>query len=204
MVDSGFHDVTLVNMADTGRPTVPVGDLSLLQRQWPVSVVSGMSQKQLELQQLRHTCKKRFRGAQTGCHPYCGTNIQHYMARHVSSYHLDLNQLWQCPVSCCTQWKGTPQDCVNHIRRKHFVNDSAKAANLGRWFPPWKVTRSAWHKAHKPHVSGVSTDAVLFSDNGSQLVYHYRVFGQSVAHASMRGKFMVGRGKFMGGCGHGS
>ena len=72
------------------------------------------------------------------------------------------------------------------------MNDSAKAVNLGRWFPPWAATREVWHKEPKPHVSGVSTDAVLFSENGSQLVHHYRVFGQSVAHASLHGKFMAG------------
>ena len=42
---------------------------------------------------------------------------------------------------------GTPQDCVDHIRKTHYMNDSAKAANLGRWFPPWMVTRAAWHTA---------------------------------------------------------
>ena len=70
------------------------------------------------------------------------------------------------------------------------MNDSIKAANLGRCFPPWTVTRAAWHKALKPEVSGVLTDAVLFSENESQLVHHYRVFDQSMAHASLRGKFM--------------
>ena len=51
------------------------------------------------------------------------------------------------------------------------MNDSVKAANLGRWLPPWTVTRVAWHKPPRPHVSGVSTDAVLFSENGSQFVF---------------------------------
>ena len=74
VVDGGFH-ITLVNMADVVGPTVPVGDLSLLRRQWPVSVVSGMSRKQITLEQLCCACNKRFRGAQIGCCPYCGTNI---------------------------------------------------------------------------------------------------------------------------------
>ena len=97
-MDSGFHDITLINMADVVRPPVPMGDLSLLRRQWPVSVVFRMSRKQMELELLRHACKKRFCGARTGCCPYCGTNIKHDMARHVSSFHLDLGQLWWCPV----------------------------------------------------------------------------------------------------------
>ena len=60
------------------------------------------------------------------------------------------------------------------------MNDSAKAANLGRWFPPWTVTGEAWHKALTHEVSGVSTDAVLFSERVSQLLHHYCVLGQSV------------------------
>ena len=58
-----------------------------------VSVLSGMSRKQMELELMRHACKQRFRGARTGCFPYCGTNIKHDVARHVSSFHLDLAQI---------------------------------------------------------------------------------------------------------------
>ena len=96
----------------------------------------------------------------------------------------------QLPVSWCTQWKGTPQDCVDHIRKKHYVNDSVKAANHGRWFPPWTVMREAWHTALKTKVSGISTNVTLFSTNGSQLVHHSRVFGQCAAHASLCGTFI--------------
>ena len=49
VVDGGFHDVTLLDMADALGPTVPVGDLCLLQRQWPVLVLSDMSRNQMEL-----------------------------------------------------------------------------------------------------------------------------------------------------------
>ena len=89
-------------------------------------------------------------GPETGWCPYCSTNIKHDMTRHVSSFHLDLGQLWRCPVSWCTQWKGTPQDCVDHICKKHY--HSVKADNLGRWFPPWTVTKAAWHTALKTMV----------------------------------------------------
>ena len=78
------------------------------------------------------------------------------------------------------------------------MNNSVKTANLGRWFPPWTVTRVVWHKALKPHISSVSTDTVLLSENGSQLVHHYWVFDQSVAHASLRVKFMAGLRFFTG------
>ena len=105
-------------------------------------------------------------------------------------FHLDLGHLWRCSVSWCTQWKGTPQDCADHIRKKHFVEDSVKAANIGRWFPPWTVTRAVWHMALKSKVSGISTDAVLFSANGTQLVHHYRVFGQCAVYVLLCGPFM--------------
>ena len=43
----------------------------------------------------------------------------------------------------------------------------------------------------KTNVSGISTDVVLFSEHGAQLVHHYRVFGDCVAHASLRRSFII-------------
>ena len=43
----------------------------------------------------------------------------------------------------------------------------------------------------KSKVSGISTDVVLFSEYGTQLVHHYWVFGDCVTHASLRGSFMI-------------
>ena len=54
-----------------------------------------------------------------------------------------------------------------------------------------EVTRAVWRKAMKLHVSSVSTDVLLFSESGSSLVHHYRVFGCNAAHAFLRGKFMA-------------
>ena len=41
-----FHDVTLVDMAGVTGPPVSKEELSTLRRQWPVSLVSGMSKRQ--------------------------------------------------------------------------------------------------------------------------------------------------------------
>ena len=79
--------------------------------------------------------------------------------------------------------------CVHSA--KHHMGDSVKTASLGKWFPPWTVARAAWHMALKPKVSGISTDATLFSDHEAQLVHHYQVFGDCVAHASLCGLFMI-------------
>ena len=104
------------------------------------------------------------------------------MARHVSSFHLDLAQLWWC----------TTQDFIDHIRQKHSVPSYVKAANLGHWFPPWTVTGQVWRETLKPQVSGVSTDVLLFSESGLSLMHHYWVFG--AVHGSLHGTFM---GKLM-------
>ena len=109
----------------------------------------------------------------------------------MANYHLELTQLCRCPVSWCTQWKGTPQDSVDHIQLSHVVPPTVKSANLGKWFPPWTVSRETWCDALNSHVSGVSTDVLLFSKNSAPLIHHYRVFGQSGAHASLRGRFII-------------
>ena len=38
------------------------------------------------------------------------------MYRHVARCHLGLAQLWRCPVSWCTVWKGAPQDLMDHVK----------------------------------------------------------------------------------------
>ena len=80
---------------------------------------------------------------------FCGKVIRLDMFRHVANFHLVLGQLWRCPVSWCTQWKGTPHDCIDHIRLVQSVSVTVKAGNLGRWLPPWTVTRDMWGVALK-------------------------------------------------------
>ena len=70
--DRGFHKITLLNMGDIAGPDVSMADLSLLHLQWPVPVVSSMSRLQPELEQLRHVCKKWYRGTQAGGCSFCG------------------------------------------------------------------------------------------------------------------------------------
>ena len=104
---------------------------------------------------------------------------------------LELGQLWRCPVSWCTIWKGTPQDCVDHMQLAHAVPATVNVANLGRWVPPWMVSRNIWREALHSSVSGVSTDALLFSRYGIPLVHRYRVFSRYGTHISLRGTYMA-------------
>ena len=88
---------------------------------------------------------------------------------------------------CCGA--RTPQVfCVDQIRKKHHVGDLVQTASLGKWFPPWTVTRATCNAVLMPKVSGISTDAALFSEHGAQLVHHVSVI---VLHASLRGSSML-------------
>ena len=75
-------------------------------------------------------------------------------------------------------WKGTAQDCVDHLRKTHAISQSVKAANLARYFPPWTVTRGQWSEMTRPAISGVAIDTLLFSRIGVPLFHRYR-FGDS-------------------------
>ena len=87
-------------------------------------------------------------------------------------------------MSWCTVWKGTPQDCMDHVRGAHDVPLDIKSASLEKFFPPRTVRRHIWADALKPCYSGVSTDVLLFSEIQLSLVHHYRVFrrGLPITH----------------------
>ena len=86
---------------------------------------------QNELDAMHAAAKKPFRNSRPGDCSYCGKWIKCDMYRHVYTYHLDLGQLLPCPVLWCTVWKGTPQDCMDHVRRLHDVMSDIKSATHG-------------------------------------------------------------------------
>ena len=63
-------------------------------------------------------------------------------------------------------WKGTAQDCIDHLRLRNCAGLSVKASTLGKCFPPWTVARMAWSDALRPTVYGIATDVMLFSQHG--------------------------------------
>ena len=170
----GFHDISLGDRTTEFGPTVSTADLCELQQLWHPSLLSAMSKRQTWESQHRE-CKRRFSGLQAGTCSYCETHIVNSMTRHVMTYHLDLGQLWRCPVTWCSHWKRTPPPpphyCADHIHLGHQVGLSVKASNLGMWIPPWIVVRTAWNAALKPKVAGVATDVMLFSQHGARLVH---------------------------------
>ena len=139
---------------------------------------------------MRKVSRDRFGPMASGPCPTCDKYIKVNLGKHVALYHLDLVQLWRCPVPWCTVWKGTSQDCVDHMRKAHNTPVVVKAGNLARWFPPWTVTREQWHSMSRPSVSGIAIDTFLFNRIGMPLFHRYRVFDRQGGHPAFRAPYM--------------
>ena len=139
---------------------------------------------------MRKVCRDRFGPTTSNPYPTYNKYIKVNLGKHVALYHLDLAQLWRCPVPWCTVWKGTSQDCVDHMRKVHNTPIVVKAGNLARWFPPLTVTREQWHSMSRPSVSGIAIDTFLFSRIGMPLFHRYRVFDRHGGHPAFRGPYM--------------
>ena len=95
-----FHDVTIVHLGDLPESSVSLNELSMLRQQWPPANPPsyGVATAGPGLEVMRTEAKKRFRNTRPGSCSYCCTWIKCDMYRHVAKFHLDLAQLWQCPL----------------------------------------------------------------------------------------------------------
>ena len=190
-VDQNFHDVTIVDMDDEREPKVASADLSYLRDSWPPGIFNHMKWFQQDVELMRKEAKRGFTQSRLMPCKYCGKVIRCNMYRHVARLHLDLAQLWRCPVSWCTVWKGTPQDCMEHLRNGHDVPWISKTASIERFVPPWTVCRELWTESLRLEHSGISTDIMLFSDLDLSLTHHYKVYRGGLPHATFRGDYMA-------------
>ena len=174
-VSTGFHEILIHDMGQEEWPQVTLSDIGCLRLDWPRYLFAFVGRYQLELEQMSKVCRDHFGPAASGPCPTCDKYIKINLGKHVALYHLDLAQLWRCPVPWCPVWKGTSQDCVDHMRKAHNTPVTVKAGNLTRWFPPWTVTREQWHSMSRPSVSGIAIDTFLFSRIGMPLFHRYRV-----------------------------
>ena len=189
-VPTGFHEILIEDMGLREWPKVSLSEIGCLRLDWPQEFFTFVGRYQLELEQMRKECRDRFEGISSGACPTCEKFIQVNLGRHVAMFHLDLAQLWRCPVGWCPVWKGTSQDCIDHMRRAHNSPMTMKAGNLSRWFPPWTVTREQWHNMSRPSVSGIAIDTFLFSQIGIPLLHRYRVFDRFGSHPAFRTPYM--------------
>ena len=143
------------------------------------------------METLCRACKREFDsefgGGRAGTCTHCGTHVLSNLSRHIIDYHLELGRLWRCPVEWCSVWKGTTQDCVDHLRVRHNVDTLVARKMLGKYFPPWTVTRETWHAVLYLGISDIATDIMLFHQHGRRLVHRYRIYRDPLPHVSLRG-----------------
>ena len=124
---------------------------------------------------------------QGGCDPVLPSALDVHMIK----FHLELGQLWRCPVEWCTVWKGLVSDCLGHMQDKHGGLQYVVLKNIAKFFPPWTVPRDLWRTALRPDVSGIAVNARLFHEAGCRLVHKY---------ASTRTHFPIRHSGGGGGC----
>ena len=187
-VNIGFHEILIHDLEEEELPFVTLSELGCLRLDWLKTLFTFKSRYQFDLDQMHKECRERFGSTQSGTCTSCGKHIQQNLGRHIALYHMELAQLWRCPVTSCTVGKGTAQDCVGHMRRAHDIPPLVKAENLARWFPPWTVTREQWTSMSRPAGSGIAVDTR--SHIGVPLFHRYRVFDHPGTHGAFRGSCM--------------
>ena len=141
----GFHDIVIADLSATpawrSHHLLP-GDVTSLHRRWPKILFRTMRKRRLvEMEQLRRDCcdwlecRHSHPGRCSLCQEYVATALD----RHMMNVHLELGQLWRCPVEWCTVWKGSLCDCLGHLHEKHGGSQYVAMNNLGKFFPPWTV-----------------------------------------------------------------
>ena len=139
-----------------------------------------MTERGTEMERLRRQAYQHpewaYRHAQPGYCPMCKTLTDSSLESHMMCAHLELGQLWRCPVDWCAVWKGSVKECREHFNDKHGDSATMDFASVSRSFPPWTVPQELWQMALQLEVSGIAVDVRLFHEVGSQLVHKYRIY----------------------------
>ena len=97
----------------------------------------------MDMEQLRRHSRNRleweFRHNRPGFCSLCQEQVMTALDIHMMNVHLELGQLWRCPVEWCTVWKGSVSDCLGHLHENHGGSQYVAMNNLGKFFPPWTV-----------------------------------------------------------------
>ena len=110
----GFHDVVVENLigSSTWRSRhVTPSDVIALRQRWPQAVFQMMKERSTELADIRRQAyaglQWAYRYAYPGYCPECKTRTDGSLDSPMTCCHLDLGQLWRCPVEWCAVWKGS-------------------------------------------------------------------------------------------------
>ena len=122
----GFHDIIIQNLtaSPTWRsPHVSPADIASLRRRWTKAVFSTLRRQASDVERLRRDAPKRadkaFRYSGPGFCGVCDTRVYMTLDAHMIACHLELAQLWRCPVEWCAVWKGSGCACLEHLAEKH-------------------------------------------------------------------------------------
>ena len=190
---TGFHDVVIENLV--ASPTwrsryLHPGDVTSLRRRWPKALFRTMRKRLIDMERLRRRSRNRpeweFRHNRPGF-SLCQEQVATALDIHMMNVHLELGQLWRCPVEWCTVWKDSVGDGLSHLHEKHGGSQYVAMKKLGKFFPPWTVSRDLWQTALRPDVSGIAVNVRLFHEAGCRLVHKYRVYMDPFPHPALRG-----------------
>ena len=188
----GFHDIIIENL--TASPTwrsshISQADITALRRHWPKDVFRALSRRATDVERLHRDARKRskraFRLSGPGYCIVCDERVYTALDAHMIAFHLELAQLWRCPVEWRAVWKGSVRECLEHLTEKHGGSTFFAMKNVAKFFPPWTVTRSVWFHALRPDVSGIAVDALLFNEAGRRLAHRYRIYRDPFPHPAL-------------------
>ena len=123
---NGFHDVLIDNLA--ASPSWRSGhilpaDVTVSRRRWPNAVFKTMRRRAQEVERLRRGARNRtdraFHHSAPEFCPVCEVRIDSALDVYMLNFHLELAQLWHCPVEWCLVWKGSVRACLDHLTEKH-------------------------------------------------------------------------------------
>ena len=128
IAQAGFHDVVIENHAAT--PTwrsrhLPPGDVTYLRRRWPKAVFRTMQKQLMEMEQLRqrscHRPEWEFCHNWPGFCSLCQEQVATPLDTHMMNVHLELEQLWRCPLEWCT---------VNQSQSQKFISQNNQSLTI--------------------------------------------------------------------------
>ena len=156
-LEQNFQDITVVDMGDLPESEVSIPELSDLTRKWPPAVIAHMRWRQPELEEMQQAAKLQYRKNQPAQCDFCSITIRCDIYRRMTRCHLDLAQLWRCPVAWCTVWKGALQDLTDHVRYAHRsrVPEEVQSVKLEKLIPPWTVMWKVYTESLTSRHSGI-------------------------------------------------
>ena len=175
-----FHDIIIDNL--TASPPwrssyISQGDITALRRRWPKDVFRALYRRAPDVECLCRDARKRsdraFRYSGSGYCSVCDERVHTALDAHMIAFHLELAQLWRCPVEWCAVWKGSVRECLEHLAEKHGGSTFVSMENAGKFFL-------------RPDVSWIAVDTLLFHEAGQRLVHRYRIYRDPFPHPALR------------------